>query len=226
MMKKLLDVIAIDGPAGAGKSTAAKKLAEVLCVTYVNTGSLYRAIALAAARAGIDVDAVTPDFLNRLNLEYRDGHLLLNGEDPGEALRGAEIASGASRVSALPFVREYLLPVQRNAAKKQWIIMEGRDIGTVIFPDARCKFFVTADIAERARRRLAQRNEVDAGATLESVIADIRRRDERDAKRATAPRRQAPDAFFSDRTGKSIDEVNSLLSSYLPEELRSRCKER
>ncbi len=219
-----MTVIAIDGPAGAGKSTAAKQLAGVLRITYVNTGSLYRAVALAAHRAGIKPENVTPDFLDTLRLEYSNGKLLLNGEDPGEALRAPEIAQGASRVSALPFVREYLLPVQRNAALKEWIVMEGRDIGTVIFPDAQCKFFITASIEERARRRLAQSGEIASGATLESVMEEIRLRDERDSTRATAPLKQADDAVFIDTTGKSIADVNAELISFLPEELQKRCK--
>ncbi len=217
-----MTVIAIDGPAGAGKSTAAKQLAEVLALTYVNTGSLYRAVALAARRAGIAPENVTREFLQTLRLEYRDGKLLLNGEDPGDALRSAETAQGASRVSALPFVREYLLPVQRNAALREWIVMEGRDIGTVIFPDAQCKFFVTASIEERARRRMAQTSEISSDATLESVMEEIRIRDERDSTRATAPLKQADDAVFIDTTGKSIADVNAELISYLPPELQAR----
>lgn len=219
-----MTVIAIDGPAGAGKSTAAKQLAGVLRITYVNTGSLYRAVALAAHRAGIEPENVTRDFLDTLHLEYGNGKLLLNGEDPGEALRTPEIAQGASRVSALPPVREYLLPVQRNAALKEWIVMEGRDIGTVIFPDAQCKFFITASIEERARRRLAQSGEIASGATLESVMEEIRLRDERDSTRSVAPLKQADDAVFIDTTGKSIADVNAELISFLPEELQNRCK--
>ncbi len=219
-MKKT--VIAIDGPAGAGKSTAAKELAKALGVTYVNTGSLYRALALAASSAGLEISQVTPEFLAKQTLEYRNGVLFLNGSDPGEALRRAEIASGASKISAIPFVREYLLPVQRNAAENEWIVMEGRDIGTVIFPDAQCKFFVTASLEERARRRMAQSSEVAGDATFASVMEDIRIRDERDSARATAPLRQAEDAVFVDSTGKSIDEVTEYLISMLPEELRAR----
>ena len=116
-------------------------------------------------------------------------------------------------ISKQPRVREYLLDVQRGAAAKQWIVMEGRDIGTVIFPDAACKFFVTASVEERARRRLAQQGEVTEGATLESVMAEIARRDERDANRAVAPLRPAADAEIVDTTGMSIDEVVAHLAA-------------
>lgn len=215
-------VIAIDGPAGAGKSTAARELAKKLGVTYVNTGSLYRSLALAAEQEGVAPERVDAAFLSRQKLEYRSGVLLLNGKDPGEALRRPEIASGASRISTLPIVREYLLPVQRHAADCEWIVMEGRDIGTVIFPDAACKFFITASIAERAARRLRQSSENASGATLESVMEEIRIRDERDSRRAAAPLRAAPDAKLVDTTGMSIAEVTDALIAALPEELRKR----
>lgn len=215
-------VIAIDGPAGSGKSTVAKLLAEVLGITYVNTGSLYRALALAASEKGIEISDVDANFLETQLLEYRGGVLFLNGRDPGEALRRPEIASGASKISAIPLVREYLLPIQRNAAAKEWIVMEGRDIGTVIFPDAECKFFLTASLEERAKRRLAQSSENASGATLDDVMHEIAIRDERDSHRASAPLRQAEDAALVDTTGKSIDEVIDEVISLLPVSLQKR----
>ena len=208
-------VVAIDGPAGAGKSTVAKKLAARIGAAYINTGSLYRALALAAKEAGIDLhEPLSPEFLNSQRLEFRGDELFLNGIAPGERLRMPECAAGASLVSKQPLVREYLLPVQRNAARGQWIVMEGRDIGTVIFPDARVKFFVTASLEERAKRRLAQSGEVAAGADLASVLEDIRRRDEQDTKRATAPLKPAADALIVDTTGMSIEEVLEHLAGY------------
>ena len=208
-------VVAIDGPAGAGKSTVAKLLAAKLGISYINTGSLYRALALAAQNSGIDLaKPLTPEFLNSQHLEFRGDELFLNGVAPGEKLRAPECAAGASMVSKQPLVREYLLPVQRNAAASQWIVMEGRDIGTVIFPDAKVKFFVTASLEERAKRRLAQSGEVAAGADLASVIEDIRRRDEQDTKRETAPLKPADDALIVDTTGMSIDEVLERLAGY------------
>ena len=205
-------VVAIDGPAGAGKSTVAKKLAAYLGIAYINTGSLYRALALAAAEAGLDPRKDLPsDFLAAQHLEFRGETLFLNGEAPGAALRSAECAANASLISKQPEVRKFLLSVQRDAAKSQWIVMEGRDIGTVIFPDARVKFFVTASLEARAKRRLAQQGETAAGADLASVMDDIRSRDERDAKRETAPLRPADDAVMVDTTNLSIDQVVELL---------------
>ena len=205
-------VVAIDGPAGAGKSTVAKKLAARLNIAYINTGSLYRALALSAVQSGLNLQKTLPqDFLARQQLEFRGETLFLNGRDPGSALRSAECAANASLISKQPAVREFLLPVQRDAARNQWIVMEGRDIGTVIFPDAQVKFFVTASLEERAKRRLAQQGEVAAGADLESVISDIRRRDEQDSKRDTAPLRPADDAVMVDTTGLSIEQVVDLL---------------
>ena len=206
-------VVAIDGPAGAGKSTVARKLAARLGLSYINTGSLYRALALAASEAGLDLRQDLPqDFLAAQHLEFRGETLFLNGRAPGDALRSAECASGASMVSKQPAVREFLLGVQRDAANDQWIVMEGRDIGTVIFPDARIKFFVTASLEERAKRRLAQRHEIAAGADLDSVMEDIRRRDEQDSKRDTAPLRPADDAVMVDTTSLSVEQVVELLA--------------
>jgi cytidylate kinase len=187
-------------------------LAAYLGIAYINTGSLYRALALAAAEAGLDPHRNLPsDFLAAQHLEFRGETLFLNGEAPGAALRSAECAANASLISKQPEVRNFLLSVQRDAAKSQWIVMEGRDIGTVIFPDARVKFFVTASLEARAKRRLAQQGETAAGADLASVMDDIRSRDERDAKRETAPLRPADDAVMVDTTDLSIDQVVELL---------------
>ena len=207
-------VVAIDGPAGAGKSTVARMVADHLNYAYINTGSLYRALAYAAMTSGIAFKDITPEFLSSLTLEFRGADLYCNGNKLDAELRKPECAKGASIVSALPFVRDYLLPVQRNAAVGQWIVMEGRDIGTVIFPDAEKKFFVTASAEERARRRLAQSSEVVDGATFESILADIKARDERDMNRAIAPLKQADDAVLIDTTGLSIDEVVAKIASY------------
>lgn len=205
-------VVAIDGPAGAGKSTVARLLAERMGYAYVNTGSLYRALALCAQQAGIKPDALTDAFLNEQTLEFRGADLYLNGKMLGQELRSAEAASGASVVSKQKCVRDYLLPVQRNAAKNNWIVMEGRDIGTVIFPDAKCKFFVTATPEERARRRMMQSGEIPQGADFERILADIKERDERDSTRKIAPLKPAADAVIIDTTGLSIEEVVEKLA--------------
>ena len=207
-------VVAIDGPAGAGKSTVARMVADRLNYAYINTGSLYRALAYAAVTSGIAFSDITPEFLVGLQLEFRGADLYLNGVKLDAQLRKPECAEGASIVSAKPFVRDYLMPVQRNAARNQWIVMEGRDIGTVVFPDAERKFFVTASPEERARRRMAQSNEIANGATFESILADIIARDERDMNREIAPLKQAADAILIDTTGLTIDEVVAKISSY------------
>ena len=207
-------VVAIDGPAGAGKSTVARMVADRLNYAYINTGSLYRALAYAAVTSGIAFSDITPEFLAGLQLEFRGADLYLNGVKLDAQLRKPECAEGASIVSAKPFVRDYLMPVQRNAAGNQWIVMEGRDIGTVVFPDAERKFFVTASPEERARRRMAQSNEIANGATFESILADIIARDERDMNREIAPLKQAADAILIDTTGLTIDEVVAKIASY------------
>lgn len=215
-------VIAIDGPAASGKSTVASKLAERLHIPYINTGNLYRAVALAAQRAGVAVgsgctDADLAPVLAKLNLKYAANaagvfELELNGTFPGIELRSPEIAAAASLVSALGSVRAFLLDLQRASARHGLVVMEGRDIGTVVFPDARYKFFVTASPEERARRRLAQSDETVAGATLEAVARSIAERDRQDATRAIAPLKAAPDAVLIDTTGMTIDDVvNDIL---------------
>ena len=207
-------VVAIDGPAGAGKSTVARMVADHLNYAYINTGSLYRALAYAAITSGIAFSEITPEFLAGQVLEYRGVDLYLNGVKLDAELRKPECAQGASIVSAKPFVRDYLMPVQRNAARNQWIVMEGRDIGTVVFPDAEKKFFVTASPEERARRRMAQSSEIADGATFESILADIIARDERDMNREIAPLKQAADAILIDTTGLTIDKVVAKIASY------------
>ena len=207
-------VVAIDGPAGAGKSTVARMVADRLDYAYINTGSLYRALAYAAKTSSIAFSDITPEFLHELKLEYRGADLYLNGKKLDSELRLPECATGASIVSAKPFVRDFLMPVQRNAAAQQWIVMEGRDIGTVVFPEAEKKFFVTASPEERARRRMAQSAEVADGATFESILADIIARDERDMNRAVAPLRQADDAILIDTTGLDIEQVVDKVVEY------------
>ena len=211
-------VVAIDGPAGAGKSTVARLLAERCGFTYVNTGSLYRAIAWAAAGKGVDIKDLKDDFLAGLDLDYVDGKLLVNGVDPGEELRSSACSAAASFVATQSRVRQFLLPVQRNAAMKGWIVMEGRDIGSVIFPDAAYKFFVTASVEERARRRLEQN--ANETLTFEEIKKLISERDYQDSHRAEAPLRQADDAVLVDTSKMSIDEVVAYLCDYISQNPR------
>lgn len=205
-------VVAIDGPAGAGKSSVAALLARRLGFTHVNTGSLYRAVALAVRRAGAAIDPVEPAFLDTLRITFEGNRLLLDGQDPGEALRSAACAADASLVAKQPAVRAFLLPVQREIAASQWIVMEGRDIGTVVFPDALVKIFLTASSLVRAQRRMAQ-GEVPPGATLDEVRREIERRDLQDSTRAAAPLKAAPDAVTVDNSGLSLEETVETIAA-------------
>jgi cytidylate kinase len=207
-------VVAIDGPAGAGKSSVASALAAKMNFTHVNTGSLYRAVAYALNRNGVAFDRVTSDDLAKIHITFEGGTLLLDGVAPGEALRAPECAAGASAVAKLPLVREFLLPVQRSSAKDQWIVMEGRDIGTVIFPDAKVKIFLTASAVERARRRLVQ-GECAPGATLEDIQKEIEARDLQDSTRATAPLKAASDAVIVDSSNLTLDETVEAIAEII-----------
>ena len=209
------DIIAIDGPAAAGKSTVAQRVADALGAPYVNTGNLYRAVTWAAMARGIDpvaADADLASFLVGFRLEHRrerDGALtLLAGDRPvGPEIRSPEVAAQVSRFAALPAVREWLVARQRECAALGRIVMEGRDIGTVIFPRARHKFFLTASPEVRARRRLEQDGETAVGATVATVAAEIARRDEMDSTRTHAPLRRADDAVLIDSSDLDVAQV-------------------
>ena len=213
--------VAIDGPAASGKSTVARLLAKRIGGYYINTGDMYRAVSWVALTHGVDPVANPAGVVALLadcDLRYRivDGvpTLFLNGSVvPQEAIRSPEVSSIVSPVAAIPEVREWMLDRQRECKEVGIVIMEGRDIGTVIFPGAKFKFFVTASPMERARRRLAQKGEVADGATLESVAADIARRDEIDSTRAVAPLRPAEDAVTIMTDGITAEEVADLLAT-------------
>ena len=204
--------VAIDGPSGAGKSTVARAAAARLGFVYVDTGAMYRAIGLAVCRRGISgadaagIAAALPEI--EIRLAYQDGaqHVLLCGEDVSDAIRTPEIAYYASKVSAVPEVRKFLLDVQRDMAKKGNILMDGRDIGTVILPDAPVKIFLTASAEKRAERRYLELCQKDRQLTRESVLHDIVERDRQDMTRAAAPLRQADDAVLLDTSDMTLDE--------------------
>ncbi|MFA7229800.1 MAG: (d)CMP kinase [Victivallaceae bacterium] len=213
-------VIAIDGPAASGKSTIAGLVAEKLHIPYINTGNMYRAVALQALRDQIDLkkcsDVLLAPTLHSLRIEYArtaqgNFEIKLNGGFPGAEIRSPEVASYVSQVAALPSVRDWLKEKQREFAELGWIVMEGRDIGTVIFPDAEFKFFLTATPEERARRRLAQDGENFDGATLESVTKSIAERDRIDSTRDIAPLKPAEDAIILDTTGLGINQVVEII---------------
>ena len=204
--------VAIDGPAGAGKSTIARAAAAQLGFVYVDTGALYRTIGLAVCRRGIDgtnvpgILATLPEI--QVGLTYQDGaqHVLLDGEDVSDAIRTPQISTYASQVSSVPEVRAYLLDLQRDLARRQSVIMDGRDIGTVILPDAKVKIFLTASPEKRAARRCAELREKGQDVTVEGILADMERRDALDASRAVAPLKQAEDAVLVDTSDLNLEQ--------------------
>ncbi len=204
--------VAIDGPAGAGKSTIARAAAAQLGFVYVDTGALYRTIGLAVCRRGIDgtdvpgILATLPEI--QVGLTYQDGaqHVLLDGEDVSDAIRTPQISTYASQVSSVPEVRAYLLDLQRDLARRQSVIMDGRDIGTVILPDAKVKIFLTASPEKRAARRCAELREKGQDVTVEGILADMERRDALDASRAAAPLKQAEDAVLVDTSDSTLEQ--------------------
>ena len=219
-------LIVIDGPAGAGKTTASRALARRLGHTYVDTGALYRGVAVAAADRGIspDDDAALADLCPKLHFEFRrrDGEapLHLNGTDISDRLRTPEITMLSSRISARKPVREYLLSVQRRMGEAGGAIFEGRDMGTVVFPDADVKFFLTADLEARADRRFEEfRNR--SPQDRDAVRADMRRRDANDQGRALAPLKPASDARIIDSTGLSASAVVDRMVEIIGENLET-----
>ncbi|MGQ9633369.1 MAG: (d)CMP kinase [Bryobacteraceae bacterium] len=209
-MKKRL-VVAIDGPAGAGKSTLARRIADKLGILYIDSGAMYRAIGLWALRAGIDLeDAQRLEQLAQhaqIELKPEGGRVFLNGEDVTEAIRTPEVSEAASKASALPGVRRAMVEQQRRMARETSVVMEGRDIGTVVFPHADVKIFLDADPAERARRRMEEAKARGAHPDPLQMQREIDERDARDRSRSTAPLLQAPDAVYLDSTGLKISEV-------------------
>jgi len=225
-------IVAIDGPAGAGKSTAARRLAARLGYAHVDTGAIYRAVALAASRSGIayDDDAALGALLPSVEIRFEpaaDGsqRVLLAGEDVSADIRTPPMSLGASAVSARPVVRAGLLELQRRLATapgNRGAVLEGRDIGTVVFPDADAKFFLTASEEARAGRRHAELRAKGDGATLEEVRADQHKRDRDDASRAAAPLRPADDAELVDTSDLGPDEVVEELARAVQERLARR----
>ncbi len=205
-------VIAIDGPAGAGKSTVARQLAAQLGFTYIDTGAMYRAVALWAIRSNL---ALTD--MHRMEqladasvivLHSETSQVSLNGEDVTEAIRTPEVSESASRVAAIAGVRRSMVAKQRKIAEDTNVVMEGRDIGSVVFPQAQVKIFLDADHTERARRRVDQQGE---SAEMERIAQELAERDHRDRMRAESPLAQAPDAVYINSTDLSIEEVVEAL---------------
>ena len=218
--------IAIDGPSGAGKSTLARALAKELGFVYVDTGAIYRSVGYYAYQRGIDpadgaaVEALLPEI--QLEMVYREDdlqHMILNGEDVTKEIRLPEISMYASRVSAIPAVRAFLMDMQRDMARTHSVIMDGRDIGTVVLPQADVKLFLTASAEDRARRRCLELEERGTPEPYEKLLEEMQERDRNDASRSAAPLRPAEDAVILDTTGNTFQQSFDLLLQTIKERL-------
>lgn len=219
--------IAIDGPAGAGKSTIAKMVSERLGCIYVDTGALYRAIALYAAENNI-ADEDIADSLGKadVSLGFTEGRqrVYLGGRDVSGLIRTPEISMATSKISTIPAVREYLFETQKKIARENNVIMDGRDIGTVVLPDADVKIFLTASAEERARRRYKELSEKPGCPCYEEILSDIIERDKNDMNRKTAPLKQAEDAVPVDTTEMTLEESADEICRIIRERIDGSCK--
>ena len=208
-------IIAIDGPAGSGKSTAAKGLARRLGFEFLDTGAMYRAVALALSSADIPVSdaARVVEFLNRTRLEMTGGKILLNGDDITETIRQPSMSDASSRVAVEPHVRAVLVQRQRQIAQGRNMVCEGRDQGSVVFTDSPCKFFLTASVPTRAARRLGELRARGIHTTLERVVEELEIRDHRDRTRAVGPLMMPHDAIVIDTDGLTPDQVLDRLEA-------------
>ncbi len=217
--------VAIDGPSGAGKSTIAKRLAATLGYVYVDTGAMYRTVGLAMLRRGIDVNdksaviAALADI--EVSIAYVDGtqRVLLCGEDVSDQIRTPEVSMAASVTSAIPEVRKFLFETQQKLARENNVIMDGRDIGTVVLPNAKVKIFLSASVEDRARRRFDELKEKGMDVSFEDVLEDMKQRDYNDSHRDVAPLRAADDAVSVDTTGNTLEESVALMESIVKEKL-------
>lgn len=225
-MKEQLHAVAIDGPSGAGKSTLARKAAERLHFLYVDTGAIYRSIGWYALQKGISLEQ--PQAIENLLPELKvalsygeDGlqHMMVNGEDITDQIRLPEVSAAASKVAAVPAVRSYLLEMQRQLAREHDVIMDGRDIGTVVLPDADCKIFLTASAQVRAKRRCIELEQRGTPQPYEDVLADMHRRDEQDCNRAVAPLKQAEDAVLLDTSELDFESSIDALVQIIKEKI-------
>ena len=216
--------IAIDGPAGAGKSTLAKDVAKALKINYLDTGAMYRAVAYAALKAGINIkdELQVTRLLDEIDLKtvYRDSEqqMLLDGVNVMPFIRTPEMSTAASDISALPCVRQKLVAMQRQVASQYDLVLDGRDIGTYVLPDAPYKFFVTADAKERARRRHEELLSKGIEKSYSSVLDEMLQRDANDSSRALAPLKQADDAILIDTTNMDLNAVLDVVLSKLGQE--------
>ncbi len=208
-------VVAIDGPAGAGKSTVARAIAARLGFVYIDTGAMYRAVALWALRTGVSESDMhrLQQLASAAEISFAagDNTVLLNGEDVTDVIRTPEVAAFASKVSAVPAVRRALVEKQREMAAETSVVMEGRDIGSVVFPDAQVKVFLDADPSVRADRRVRELHESGATVDRDATAEEISERDRRDRTRSESPMIQSPDAVYLDTSGLSIEQVEEAI---------------
>ncbi|MBQ2147314.1 MAG: (d)CMP kinase [Firmicutes bacterium] len=210
-------IVAIDGPAGAGKSTIAKRLAQRIGADYIDTGAMYRAVALKLLRTGTDYNdpEALQTMLDAMDVDFSQGKTILDGEDVSGLIRTPEISALASPSSGVPAVRYKLTALQQAMGQRKSIVMDGRDIGTVVFPDADFKFFLTASADERARRRTEEMRAKGQEADFETIRADIIQRDYQDSHRAFRPLQKAEDAVEIDSTDMSIDSVVDTMMAFI-----------
>jgi len=212
-------IIAIDGPVGSGKSSVARRVAALLGYTYLDTGAMYRAMALKALRSAVALDDVAKlealGDRTRIALESRDGsqRVLLDGADVTKDIRTPDVAQATSKLAVIPEVRRIMVAEQRRAGHHGGVVMEGRDIGTVVFPDADLKIYLDADAEVRARRRFHEHHSRGEKLTFEQVLAEVRERDTRDKERIVSPLRPAPDSVLVDSTAMEQEEVARLIVS-------------
>lgn len=217
--------IAIDGPAGAGKSTIAKRVSAELGYIYVDTGALYRAVGYTAMKKGVlltEIEAAI-QYLPQMQvtIRYVDGvqHVFVNEEDVSSLIRTQEVAAYASKVSALPAVRQFLFDLQQQLARENNVVMDGRDIGTVVLPNADVKIFLTASVKERAKRRYKELCEKGVAADLSVIEKEIAQRDEQDMNRPIAPLKQAEDAVLVDNSDLSLEDSVAVITKIIREKL-------
>lgn len=223
MSEPTVPVIAIDGPSASGKGTVAQRVAQALGFHYLDSGALYRLATLAAMKRGIapDDEPRLAEAARAMQVEFRDGRAWLDGADVSEEVRTEAVSAAASWVAANPKVRQALLARQRGFRKAPGLVADGRDMGSIVFPEAALKVFLSADVPTRADRRYKQLMEKGMYAKMDEVVEELRRRDARDTSRPVAPLKHYPDAFFLDTTGLSVDEaVQKILGWWHEKALR------
>ena len=216
-------IVAIDGPAGSGKGTIAKKVASKINAINVDTGAMFRCVALQALRENVSLEEIEKikNILNNIEIDLKpNGKVFLNGEDVSKAIREEEVSKYSSPISTISDVREKLLHMQRKLGEFNDIVMEGRDIGTVVFPNANVKIYLDASPEERARRRIRQNLEKGIKSNYEEVLEEIKKRDFRDISRDIAPLKKAEDAIYIDSTNLSIEEVTEKILDIIKSKIK------